>query len=419
MPLANSLTQPSRSITSCMSPEERTNLPMSHLIRNRILLSIIVCLCAISLTIVCRAERRVADAFPPQNPQADKPVEQTRKNIQVLKGLPESQLFLLMNFMAVSIGEKCDFCHVTNGKDPKTGLTDWVWDSDEKPEKLTGRRMLQMVLLINGSNKVDFTQNSVTCYTCHRGQTTTVGLPSMPVAKSGHEADPNPTVPAASSRTRPTVGDVFARYLQAVGASNAVSTKTLFMKGTRAASQDRNWPNEITLASPDKLIVVNASPQVTVRQILNGEQGWILSGTNLRTLTATDAVEARRDLEQVFGIVKVTQAPGMQLAGVEKIDGRDTWVIAKSTPDRAVTYNFDAETGLLRRKKTVNHTASLPIPEQIDFEDYREVDGVKVPFVIRSSAIDTYLSWTRTFTEIKRNVPVDEKLFAPPATSPK
>jgi hypothetical protein len=99
---------------------------------------------------------------------------------------------------------------------------------------------------------------------------------------------------------------------------------------------------------------------------------------------------------------------------MEKIDGRDMWVVASSTPESTVTYDFDTETGLLRRKRTINHTFALPIPEQIDFEDYRDVDGVKVPFTIRSSAIDTYDSWTRTFTEIKRNVAVDEKLFAAP-----
>ena len=34
---------------------------------------------------------------------AGKPVEQVRKNIQVLKGLPDSQLFLLMNFVGDSL----------------------------------------------------------------------------------------------------------------------------------------------------------------------------------------------------------------------------------------------------------------------------------------------------------------------------
>jgi hypothetical protein len=345
---------------------------------------------------------------------ADKPIEQTRKNIQVLKGLHEAQLYQVMNFMSVSLGEQCTFCHVTNGKDPKTGQTVWVWESDEKPEKQAGRRMLQMVMLINGSNKVDFTQNSVTCFTCHRGQTSTVGLPPMPLAKSGHEGLNDPKPPAPAPRARPSVEDLIARYIQAVGGSNAASTKTIFMKGTRVASQNRNVPNEITLALPDKLLIVANTPQASVRQILSGEQGWILSGTNLRTLTPADVSATRASLESVFGIVKVTHAPGMQLAGMEKIDGRDMWVVAKSTPERTMTYDFDAETGLLRRKKTINHTNTLPIPEQIDFEDYRDVDGVKLPFTIRSSGIDTYDSWTRTFTEIKRNVAVDDSLFAQP-----
>jgi hypothetical protein len=37
----------------------------------------------------------------------DKPVEQVRKNIQVLKALPDSQLFLLMNFVGDSLGVSC------------------------------------------------------------------------------------------------------------------------------------------------------------------------------------------------------------------------------------------------------------------------------------------------------------------------
>jgi hypothetical protein len=349
-----------------------------------------------------------------QTQQADKPIEQTRKNIQVLKGLHEAELYRVMNFMSVSIGQQCTFCHVVTGKDPKNGQNIWAWESDEKPEKQAGRRMLQMVLLINGSNKVDFTQNSVTCFTCHRGQTSTVGLPPMPLARSGHEGmnDPVPAGPAA--RTRPSVEEIFARYLQAIGGANAGSTKTLFMKGTRVASQNRNVANEITLSFPDKLLVVTPTPQGSVRQILSGDNGWVLNGTNLRTLSSTEVSEARRGLQALFGIIKVAHSPGMQLAGLEKIDGRDMWVVAKSTPERMVTYDFDAETGLLRRTRTINHTASLPIPEQVDFEDYREVDGVKLPFTIRSSAIDTYDSWVRTFTEIKRNVAVEDSLFAQP-----
>src|SRR4030095_7201115 len=172
---------------------------------------------------------------------------------------------------------------------------------------------------------VDFGQNAVTCYTCHRGKRTTTGLPSMPLTKSGHEGMNDP-VPTAVAAARPSVDEIFARYLQAVGGAKAVGTTTAVMKGTRVASQNRQWANEITWSAPDKLLSVMTLPQMTIRQTLAGDKGWVLNGTKLQTLTAAQAAGARRSLEEVFSAIKVTLAPGMQLAGVEKIDGRDQWV---------------------------------------------------------------------------------------------
>src|SRR5687767_12462214 len=172
-----------------------------------------------------------------QGAQTEKTVEQTRKNIQVLKGLPEAQLFLVMNFVASSLGVQCNFCHVQQGKDPKTGTTNWVWESDDKPEKHTARRMMQMVLSIKSNNKIDFRENEVTCYTCHRGQTHPVGLPPMPLARSGHESGPNDAAPDVRA-TLPSVEQVFGKYIEAVGGNAATGTRTLVMKGKREASQD-------------------------------------------------------------------------------------------------------------------------------------------------------------------------------------
>src|SRR5882762_7756000 len=176
---------------------------------------------------ILRATSLVTDPFsPPQAAQSEKTVEQTRKNIQVLKGLPDSQLFLVMNFVATSLGVQCNFCHIQQGKDPKTGFTKWVWESDDKPEKQTGRRMMQMVLSIKANDKVDFRENPVTCYTCHRGQTIPVGLPPMPLARSGHEPGPND----AATTVRPaslSVDQIFAKYVEAVGGSATTGTKTL------------------------------------------------------------------------------------------------------------------------------------------------------------------------------------------------
>lgn len=355
---------------------------------------------------------------PAQGAQGEKTVDQSRKNIRVLKGLPESQLFPLMNFVATSLGVQCNFCHVQQGKDPKTGFTNWVWESDDKPEKQTARRMMQMVLSIQANDKVDFRENAVTCYTCHRGQTQPVGLPPMPLARSGHEPGPNDAAPSVRAIS-PSVDQIFRKYVEALGGSAATGTKTLVLRGRREASQDRNWPNEITLAVPDKFLIVATTPQGAVRQIVNGDKGWVMNGTNVRNLAPAEAVEAKRSWDELFNVIKVKLSPGMRLEGVHKVGDHDAYLVEQVTDTKTERYYFDSQTGLLLRKITISQTVLMPIPEQIDFEDYRDVDGVKVPFTIRYSAIDTYNSWTRTFTEIKRNAVVEDTLFAVPAAPPK
>ncbi len=369
--------------------------------------------------LILRGTNIVTDRFAPlQATQGEKTVEQTRKNIQVLKGLPDSQLFLVMNFVAASLGVQCNFCHVQQGKDPKTGFTNWVWESDDKPEKQTARRMMQMVLSIKANDKVDFRENPVTCYTCHRGQTKPVGLPPMPLARSGHEPGPNDATPTARPAS-PSVDQIFARYVDAVGSSAATGTKTLALKGKREASQDRNWPNEITMAIPDKFLIVATTPQGTVRQIVNGDKGSVMNGANVRAMAPAEASEAKRSWDELFNVIKVKMSPGMRSGGVGKVGERDANIVERVTDTRTERYYFDAQTGLLLRKITINQTVLMPFPEQIDFEDYRDVDGVKVPFIIRYSGIDTFNSWTRTFTEIKRNAVLEDTLFAIPAAPPK
>src|SRR5215217_1145962 len=346
--------------------------------------------------------------------QVGNTVDQTRKNIQVLKGLSESQLYLLMNSVATSLGVNCSFCHVQQGKDPTTGTTKWVWESDDKPQKQTARRMMQMVLAIKANDKIDFRENEVTCYTCHRGQRKPIGLPSMPLARSGHEPEPD-EVALPASTTLPSLDQIFSKYFEAVGGTAATNTRTLLLNGKREASQNRSWPNDITVAGPDKFLLVATTAGGTIRQIVNGDKGWTVNGTNVRTLTPAEALDARNRGNELFTVVKVKPSQGMRLAGTQKVGEREAYVVENATDTKTDRYYFDSQTGLLLRKITLNKTVLMPFPEQVDFEDYRNVDGVKMPFIIRYSAIDTYDSWTRTFTEIKRNVVVEDTSFAVPS----
>ena len=160
-------------------------------------------------------------------------------------------------------------------------------------------------------------------------------------------------------------------------------------------------------------------PQGTVRQIVNGDKGSVMNGANVRAMAPAEASEAKRSWYELFNVIKVKMSPGMRSGGVGKVGERDANIVERVTDSNTERYYFDAQTGLLLRKITINQTVLMPFPEQIDFEDNRDVDGVKVPFIIRYSAIDTFNSWTRTITEIKRNAVLEDTLFAISADPPK
>jgi len=69
---------------------------------------------------------------------------------------------------------------------------------------------------------------------------------------------------------------------------------------------------------------------------------------------------------------------------------------------------------LLRREMTTTETLLLPLPEQVDYDDYRDVNGVQLPFHVETSDGAPYDTVKRTFLQIRRNVAVDDALFRPP-----
>jgi hypothetical protein len=348
----------------------------------------------------------------------DTPVEQARKNIQVLKGLPERELFPLMNFVASSLGVRCDHCHVK-----REGYDNWVWESDEKEAKRTARSMMRMVMELNGKHAADFRGQRVSCHTCHRGSTRPELLPPLPLAVSGHEGGEA----ARNEAPLPTAEEVLNKYVAAVGGREAIARlKTRVMRGVREASQGRTWPVEITTKGEDKYLVVATIPAqggnaaAEVRQALAGAGGWVKNPGGVRELRPNELADLRKGALDLAAIKIAEPFPRMTVAGRERVGGRETVVLeAKAAEGATSRYHFDAQTGLLVRVLTLRDTVLNPIPEQIDFEDYREVDGVRLPFTVRLSNVDTYFSSTRRFTEIRHNVAVDDSVFAQPPPAPR
>jgi photosynthetic reaction center cytochrome c subunit len=330
---------------------------------------------------------------------ADQPVEATRKNIKALQGLPESQLFLVMNFISDSLGVHCDYCHVKSGDK-------WEWASDEKPQKATGLAMIRMVLAINkehfdGSRKL-------TCYTCHRGSLQVATLAPLP--PPAYVKDP----PAIVARPVPSPAEIVARYRSAIGGDAAANVRTIVMNAAvdRAAGAATV---EIALKPPDRMLITATTEKGVMKQGLAGSSAWLLSGGALTMLPA-ETIVALRNSAAAFGAVKFAEdVARLRNPRVEKAGDRDAYAVDFVVDaDTTRTYFFDAQTGLLLRRRITTQTMIAPLSEQVDFADYRDVGGVKLPFLIRSSDVAPYDTTTRTITAIRKNVALDNAIFNAP-----
>jgi hypothetical protein len=146
----------------------------------------------------------------------------------------------------------------------------------------------------------------------------------------------------------------------------------------------------------------------------------VKNANGVRELRPYELADLRKGARDLAAIKIPEPFPPMTVVGRERVGGREAFVLeAKPAPGTTTRYLFDAQTGLLLRALTLRDTVLNPIPEQVDFEDYREVDGVKLPFTVRVSNVDTFFNSTRRFTEIRQNVPVDDSAFEQPPAAPK
>jgi hypothetical protein len=352
---------------------------------------------------------------------ADKPVEQVRKNIQVLKGLPDSQLFLLMNFVGDSLGVNCDYCHVKGEKNPQTGEDTWLWEREDKTEKAVGRDMMRMVLELN---RTRFNRDAVvTCYTCHRGSTRPERMAPLPPHDYFIEAlKPQP------KRVLPTAQEVIAKYLSAVGANRQdILSQAIVMRGTveRVERAKASGPTEIISKQPNKARITETLTSGVVTRGWNGTTAWAQSskglnqatGETLKAMKATPTTTIASD--GLFSPIKIPDSPSRAtLIGVARINDRESYqVVIEDSPTQSVQLFFDVESGLLLRRVNVTNTMLGPLNVQWDFSDYRDVSGLKLPFVIRTSDVSSYDTVVRRFSEIKIDSSVSENVFDVPRRS--
>jgi outer membrane lipoprotein-sorting protein len=346
---------------------------------------------------------------PPQN--VGKPAEDVFKNIQILKGAPASQIIPAMNFMAASLGVECTFCHVS---------AQGEFEKDDKTEKQTARKMMTMMFAIN---KDSFNgRRQVTCNSCHNGHSQPQAIPLVASARPAPAPAPAPVgAPGATPSTTPppTVDQILEKYVQALGGKEAIEKITSRVaKGTISAGNFKA-PLETYGKAPGRLQTILHLPQGDQIQVFDGTTVWTQGpGAGGAAPEPWQVARAKReaDLQSVLHLKDYFTR--LRLGRIEKIGDRDAYlVIAFREGDSPLRFYFDTQSGLLLRIFSTVDTPLGASPTQVDYEDYRAVDGVQVAFRQRFSRPDATV--IHQFDDIKQNIPVDDSKFVKPAPAAK
>jgi len=331
--------------------------------------------------------------------------EEAFKNIQVLKGVPAEQIPATMQFVAASLGVQCTYCHVQGAN-----------EKDDKEDKLVARRMMQMVLDVNKNHFNG--RAAISCYTCHRGNRAPVGVPVL-----GDVSARPSSAPAAAEGSNqpqaPSPEQLLDKYLSATGGvDNIAKISSRVAKGTSQDAGGNPYPAEVFFKSPDQgLTVVNISGSNSSVGY-SGSAGWTANATRgIRDMTTADLQGAQLESD-LYLATRVKQLYSQWRAGrADKIGDRDAYVLNGTAPGRKpVRLYLDQQTGMLLRLMHFTETPLGRLPTQVDYADYRDVDGVKVPF--RITTIRPTSRTTLQLDQVQQNVAVEDSKFVKPTPPP-
>ena len=234
-------------------------------------------------------------------------------------------------------------------------------------------------------------------------------------------------VGCAQAARAQTADDVIEKSLSATGGRAALGKlKSRLMTGTITLSTpagDLTGSVEILNASPNKsrslikvdLTVLGAGPWV-LDQRFNGSSGYVvdtLGGNRDMTGNLLDNMRNGSFPHPFLNYKELGSTA--QLGGREKLGERDVYVVIfDPTSGSVVRQYIDTGTYLPVRTTMKVEVPQLgqEIEQTVEFFDYREVDGVKIPFrLVATSPVQNY---TVTFTKVEHNVRIDETLFSKP-----
>ncbi|HKQ73182.1 MAG TPA: hypothetical protein VJ810_05600 [Blastocatellia bacterium] len=229
---------------------------------------------------------------------------------------------------------------------------------------------------------------------------------------------------AKAIQSKPTVDQILDRYAQAIGGAPAFGKLTSRIMSMTLVIEDSDVivSFESYAQAPNKQVRIGHVKlangiEFEISRGFNGAVGWSLNATEggFRELSGIELASEKRDAEFYREIKLRELYPKMALKGQVKVGDHTAYCI-EATPSEGASekWFFEAQTGLLIRKEFISESAvNGKVPVETYFEDYREVDGVKLPFIVRMPS----LKYAFKVNDVRHNLSIEEAKFHSPGAA--
>ena len=234
-----------------------------------------------------------------------------------------------------------------------------------------------------------------------------------------------PPAPAPPQENSPEVVDLLEKHIAAIGGREALSAiQTVDTQREAEVHKAIQHSHEIRDRTNGRFYSKTDGPRGTVEIGFDGKRVWQKASFFRGYLPETDP--GVKNLARRHSELFEYQEAGQKFAKLpnETVGGKQLLVLyTRSTEfdpqgrETSVKYYFDPDSFLLRRM-----VIGSEIAQTIDFDDYREVAGTKVPF--SSTATNPNITILSRIKSIQYNVALDPHVFeyqpqGPPAAAPR
>ncbi len=176
-----------------------------------------------------------------------------------------------------------------------------------------------------------------------------------------------------------TLASIADKYLAAIGGKDKVSKITSITSNATTKMQGMELGIKNTLATGGKVnMEVSMAGNTMQKMTYDGTKGYMATGGNKVDMPA-EMMAAYAKEKNLFPEMMFASSKDFTLGGIEKIEGNDAYVVKSA----GATYFYDVKTGLKvgEIKKQEMQGQKIEVPTY--FSNYKDVDGVKMPFTIK------------------------------------